>query len=110
MTVANLPTMEINCGQPFVASILFAQDGVAVDISSWSGRFSVSTEYNGATIVEVTPSLSALGVILVELTDAQTLTLQPYPNDCLVFQIDIAGASEAHRMQGKVKIYPEIGS
>lgn len=108
MTVANLPTARINCGLPFEITIVFEQLGEPVDLSAWTGRFAAAISYTDPAIVDVAPTLTDAGLIVVNLTDAQTLALQPYLGRCLVFQIDIESAGQAHRMQGKVQISTEI--
>lgn len=108
MSIANLPTARINCGQPFDASIAFSLAGDPVDLTGWTGRFAIATSFDGPAIVDVTPTLTDAGLILVGLTDAQTRLLQPHVGRCLVFQIDIENAPDAHRMQGRVQISPEI--
>lgn len=87
--------------------------GTAINLTAWTGRFRVSETYDGADIISVAPvSMSSAGVVLIALTAAETLALQPYDDDCVVFQIDLDkdDNTEAHRLQGKVKVYPEIGS
>lgn len=108
MSIANLPTARIKCGQPFNADLFFEMNGAAVDLTGWSARFSIATAFLDPAIIETAPTLTNSGFILIALTDEQTLTLQPYAGSCLVFQIDIALGAEAHRMQGKVQIFPEI--
>lgn len=114
MTVARLPAISINCGQVFsMTATITDGDGVAVNLTAWTGRFRVSTAYDGAAIIDVAPaSMTSAGVITVSLSAAQTLTLQPYAETgCLVFQIDADknDNTDAHRLQGKVTLYPEIG-
>lgn len=110
MSVANLGTIEIRCGQPYSLQVTLSQAGVGLDLSGWSARFAVAEKYDEAAIFSVTPLLSSAGLITAILDDAETLLLQPYERGCLVFQIDVQSPddSDSHRLQGKVKIYPEI--
>lgn len=111
MSVATLPLLSIKCGQSLPFVLFFEDADGPVDLTAWSGRFAVAEDYDQVAIVEVAPLLSAEGLVSATLTAEQTLLLQPYVTvGCpLVFQIDLAGDGQEHRLQGKVKLFPEIG-
>jgi hypothetical protein len=108
MSIANLPAARINCGQPFAMSIQFSEGSAPVDLSGWSARFAVATDYTEEAIVDAAPLLGGEGAIAVTLSSAQTFLLQPFAGRALVFQLDLEGDGQAHRMQGRVLISPEV--
>jgi hypothetical protein len=112
--VAPLPTIKVNCGQIFsMTATISDSDNEPIDLTAWTGRFRVAEAFDGPAIIDIAPaSMTALGVITVNMSAAQTLTLQAYSDNCkLKFQIDADknDNTDAHRLQGAVMLYPEIG-
>jgi hypothetical protein len=109
--VATLPGIEIKCGQVFAGMTVNLTDsaGDPIDLTNWTARFTIAERYGEAAALVSVPSTTALGVITVALSAAETLTLQDFGDCCMVFQLDVDAddASAAHRMQGPVKLYPE---
>ena len=114
MTVANLPPFNIKCGQVFRALITLTDSALdPINLSTgWTGKFSVATSYIADAALSVAPSgMTSAGVVTISLTAAQSYTLQSLAGEqCLVFQVDLDkdDGSDAHRMQGKVNLWPEI--
>ena len=115
MSVARLPAISINCGQVFSMTATISDSaGVAVNLTAWTGRFRIAESYTATALLDVAPaSMTSAGVVTISLTAAQTLTLQAYAESaCLVFQIDADknDLTDAHRLQGKVDLFPEIAT
>lgn len=107
--MATKANIVVDQGTTFTTSIyLTDDDGVAIDLSGYTGRSQIRKHYTSSNSVSFAVSLTnALGIVTLDLTSTQTSALAA---GRYVYDVEIVSSSNvvARIIEGIVTVTPEV--
>jgi hypothetical protein len=107
--MATKANIVVDQGTTFTTSIyLTDDDGVAIDLSGYTGRSQIRKHYTSSNSISFTVTLTAIqGIVTLDLTSTQTsaLTAGRY-----VYDVEVVSSSNvvARIIEGNVTVTPEV--
>jgi hypothetical protein len=108
--VVELPEIRIVQGEVFAQIWIFTEDEpepeTPIDMTEWAGEFRLG-DLGAEAVFTYAPTMTDQGEILVQMTAAETLLLEP---GTTYFQIDLTAPEEfADQLwQGRARVMPRV--
>jgi hypothetical protein len=102
-----VPPIQVQQGLPFDYDLVWEEDGTPVDMTGWTGTFTVKAHFGDDTkLLTATPALGAAGEITIDLTADQIGAL-PFrdirgPAKIGFYQITVTDGTTGQVFQGEL--------